>query len=216
MQLFCFMIVQNNYIFTDTDEAIPLSPEVWSFLRVVGSLEDVPLVTRLSWVWSGWVVIQLIWNQIRFFAIFRSNLDPRVVGPQHHKLSTDNALVYNYYFCAFIKLMEPLILIKPSSLLLKWCFYSCAGTAIIELLRLFSHRTTWVTSQPGIHIRQLPILESKVALQSSAGSQGVVTVWLVRALNCATQWQDGLRCNITYALCWLLNCLIDFLTGRML
>lgn len=71
-----------------------------------------------------------------------------------------------------MKLMEPLILIKPLSLLLKRCFCSCAGTAIIEPLLHFSHRKTRVTSQPGIHIRQSPILESKVALQSSVGWKG--------------------------------------------
>lgn len=114
-------------------------------------------------------------------------------------------------FCTFIKLVEPLILIKPLTLLLKLCFASCAGTAVIEQLLIFSHWKTYVTSQPGTHSNNCPSLSLKWHYNHQRISQGFVMVWLVTALNCATQWQqDGLSCNTAR---WLLNWLIDFLTG---
>lgn len=82
-----------------------------------------------------------------------SKLHSRVVRPLHLKQPMKKANI-TVIFCTFVKLMEPLILIKPLSLLLKWCFYSRAGPAIIEPLLHFSHRKTHVTSQPEIHMWQ--------------------------------------------------------------
>lgn len=72
--------------------------------------------------------------------------------------------------------MEPLISIKPLSLLLKWCFYSQADPALIELMLQLSHRTIHVTSQP-------VTCDTWPSRQSSLDSQGFVMVWLARATN---------------------------------